>query len=329
MAEPGPTNSILDVAGLKIGQAHDEDVRTGVTVILPEDRAICGVDVRGGGPGTRETDALPPHTLVDEIDAVVLSGGSSYGLAAADGVAAILGAQGRGFAMMRQAGIPVSPVIPSAILYDLANGGGKAWGETPPYAALGRAALAAVDQPLELGRVGAGYGALAGSHMGGIGSASIVTDDGYTIAAIMAVNAFGSVMIPGTEAFWAHPFEQGEEFGGQTPDAVNFDADDWGAAKINPGARENTTIGLVATDAILTPADAQRLAIMAQTGLARAIRPAHTPFDGDTIFALSTAGKPLAEPTSLALTRLGSLAADCVSRAIARGVYEARNQGCD
>jgi len=329
MAKPGSTNSILDVSGLKVGQAHDEAVRTGVTVILPDDRAICGVDVRGGGPGTRETDALQPHTLVDAIDAVVLSGGSSYGLGAADGVAAMLGAQGRGFAMMRQPGVPVSPVVPSAILYDLANGGDKAWGANPPYAALGRVALDAVDHPFQQGRAGAGYGALAGRQTGGIGSASIVTDDGCTVAAIMAVNAFGSVMIPGSDAFWAHPFEIGDEFGGVHPGAVNFDADDWGAAKINPAARENTTIGLVATDAVLTPADAQRLAIMAQTGLARAIRPAHTPFDGDTVFALSTGLKTLSDPTPVALTRLGSLAADCVTRAIARGVYEARKQGCD
>ena len=329
MAKPGNTNSILDVAGIQVGQAHDAAIRTGVTVILPDERAVCSVDVRGGGPGTRETDALKPHTLVDDVDAVVLAGGSSYGLGAADGVAAALGARGRGFSMAKTAGVPVSPIVPAAILYDLANGGDKNWGETPPYTALGRAAINAAGAPVQLGKVGAGFGAMAGSQAGGTGSASIVTDDGYTVAAIVAVNSFGSVLIPGHDAYWAHPFEIDGEFGNHKAPAITFDAEDWGAAKINPCIRENTTIGLVATDAVLTAANAQRLAMMAQAGLCRAIRPAHTPFDGDTVFALSTAKKPLADPAPVTLARLGSLAADCLTRAIARGVHEARKQGCD
>ena len=327
MAKPGASNSLLDVTGLSVGQAHDDSVRTGVTVILPETRAVCSVDVRGGGPGTRETDALKPHTLVDAVDAVVLSGGSSYGLGAADGVAAALGARGRGFSLMDIPGVPVSPVVPSAILYDLANGGDKAWGERPPYDRLGREALANAGAPLALGRAGAGYGALAGSGPGGLGSASIVTDDGYTVAAIVAVNSVGSVQIPGSDAYWAHPFEIDGEFGGVRPQAGAFDADDWGAAKINPVAGQNTTIALVATDAVLGPAQAQRLAIMAQAGLCRAIRPAWTPFDGDTVFALSTAQRALEPADHLTLARLGSLAADCLARAIARGVHEARKSG--
>ena len=325
MAVPGKYNSIADIEGLEIGQAHNENVQTGVTVILPKTRAVCAVDVRGGGPGTRETDALAAHTLVDAVDAVVLAGGSSYGLAAADGVAAALGAQGRGFALMDKPGVPRSPVVPAAILYDLANGGDKAWGEEPPYHDLGKAALKAASGQVALGRTGAGYGAMAGTHRGGTGSASFVTDDGYTIAALVCVNSFGSVMMPGSDVFWAWPWEIDSEYGGQRPSA-NWSAnpEDWGAAKVNPGARENTTIACIATDAPLSPAQAQRLAIMAQDGLSRAIRPVHTPFDGDVVFALSTAQAGVKAPDDFTLARLGSLATDCLARAVARGVFEAR-----
>jgi L-aminopeptidase/D-esterase-like protein len=324
MAKPGPMNTITDVPGLKVGQAQDEVARTGVSVILPDERAVCGVDVRGGGPGTRETDALEPHTLVDAVDAVVLSGGSSYGLAAADGVAAVLGAKRRGFELMPNPDVPVSPVVPAAILYDLANGGDKSWGETPPYAALGREAVTAASVECSLGRVGAGYGASAGQRAGGLGSTSLKTDDGLTVGALVAVNCFGSVTIPGTETFWAAPFEIDGEFGGQRmPPNPMFDAEDWGAAKLNPAPGANTTIAVIATDAALSPAEAKRLAQMASAGFARAIRPVFTPFDGDVIFALSTAKTPLPDPVAYSLSRLGSLAADCLARAVARGVFEA------
>lgn len=324
MAKPGPNNTITDVTGLKVGQAQDEHVRTGVTVILPDERAVCGVDVRGGGPGTRETDALQPHTLVDAVDALVLSGGSSYGLAAADGVAGVLGAQRRGFELMSNPDVPVSPIVPAAILYDLANGGDKYWGEVPPYASLGRAAVQAASREVTLGRAGAGYGARAGTLPGGIGSASIQTGDGYTIGAIVAVNCFGAVKVPGTETFWAAPFEIGGEFGGVSiPADAAFDAENWGAAKLNPAPGTNTTIAVIATDAVLTSAEAKRLAQMASAGFARAIRPVFTPFDGDVVFALSTGQRALSEPTAFILSRLGSLAADCLTRAIARGVFEA------
>jgi L-aminopeptidase/D-esterase-like protein len=324
MAKPGPKNTICDVPGLRVGQAQDATIKSGVTVILPEKRAVCGVDVRGGGPGTRETDALQPHTLVDAVDAVVLSGGSSYGLAAADGVAGVLGARRRGFELMPQPDVPVSPVVPSAILYDLANGGDKNWGETPPYAELGREAANAVNSSLALGKAGAGFGASAGQLAGGTGSASIVTDDGLTVGAIVAVNCFGSVQIPGTDTFWAAPFEIDSEFGGKpVPTKTDFDAEDWGAAKLNPAPGTHTTIAVIATDAILTSADAKRLAQMASAGFARAIRPVFTPFDGDVVFALSTGQSKLALPDAFTLSRLGSLAADCLARAIARGVFEA------
>lgn len=324
MAMLGKNNTITDVAGIKVGHSADERARTGVTVILPDERAVCAVDVRGGGPGTRETDALAAHTLVDAVDAVVLSGGSSYGLASMDGVAAALGARGQGFGLVDLPGVPKSPVVPGAILYDLANGGDKAWGEDPPYRALGQQALANVSTEVELGRAGAGFGAMAGQRSGGIGSASIVSDDGFTIGAIVGVNAFGSVMMPGTDAFWAWPWEIDGEFGGRRPPADwSAEPEDWGEAKMNPAARENTTIACIATDADLTPGQAQRLAIMAQDGFARAIRPVHTPFDGDVVFALSTGRKALGEKADFTLTRLGSLAADCLARAVARGVFEA------
>jgi L-aminopeptidase/D-esterase-like protein len=323
MARPGPSNSLSDVAGLSIGCAEDEKALTGVTVIVPDARAVCAVDVRGGGPGTRETDALAPENLVDAIDALVLSGGSVYGLAAADGVAAAMGAEGRGFALIDLPGVPRSPVIPAAILYDLANGGDKGWGDAPPYNALGRRAYAARGRHVPLGNAGAGMGALAGALKGGQGSASIVTQDGVTVAALACVNSWGSTTLPNQRAFWAHPFEIDGEFGAVAPSGDRFDAEDWGGAKFNPQPRANTTIACVATDAALTPAEGKRVAQMASAGLARAIRPVFAPFDGDVVFALSTAQREMSEPRTLTIARLGALAADCLTRAVARGVHAA------
>ncbi len=319
----GARNLITDVPGLRVGQATDERARSGVTVILPDDRAVCAVDVRGGGPGTRETDALAPETLVEAVDAVVLSGGSVYGLAAADGVAAWLGAQGRGYGMVVAPGVPRSPVVPAAILYDLANGGDKAWGLDPPYRALGIAAAQAADLAFDLGSVGAGAGALAGALKGGIGSTSAVTGDGFTVGAVAAANSFGSVVAPGGRAFWAAPFEIGGEFGDVPLGRQRAGPDEWGLTKRHPRPGANTTLACVAVDAVLTPAQVRRLAIMAQDGLARAIRPVHAPYDGDVVFALATGRRPLGEDPVFTLTRLGALAADCLARAVARGVYEA------
>lgn len=326
MSRTGTHNAITDIAGLKLGQAEDEEARTGVTVLLAPELAVAAVDVRGGGPGTRESDALAPGALVGRIDAIVLAGGSVYGLAAADAVCAALGARGRGFALTEESGVPASPIVPGAILYDLANGGNKDWGEEPPYRRLGLAALDdAKDGPVRLGRAGAGFGAKAGADPGGTGSASAITGEGITIGALACVNSFGSVRIPGSEAYWAHPFEIGEEFGGVQPaPGHRFDIEDWGAAKLDPRPRENTTLAIVATDAALSRDQARRLAVMAQDGLARAIRPVHTPFDGDVVFAVSAGTTPLPEPGDLALARLGALAADTVSRAVARGVHAAR-----
>ncbi len=320
--QPGAANLITDVDGITVGNAHDEVVGTGVTVIVPDARAVASVDCRGGGPGTRETDALLPENLVDDVDAIVLSGGSSYGLAAASAVAKILGARGRGFRLDSSA--LASPVIPAAILFDLTNGGDKDWGDEPPYDRLGAEALSNVATgAFSLGNVGAGFGASAGSVKGGLGSASAVTDNGLQVAALAAVNSFGSPIIPGTECFWAWPFERDGEFGGRRPGDQAIEQDVYADTKAAAATKQNTTIGVVATNAILTPAEARRVAIMAQDGLARAIRPAHTMLDGDTVFMLATGKRALDGPAALSVSQLGALAADCMARAIARGVYEA------
>lgn len=324
----GPRNHICDVGGIAVGNAEDVRARTGVTVVLPEKRAVAGGDVRGGGPGTRETDLLDPSCLVDEVDAIVLSGGSSWGLEAASGAAIWLGARRRGY---RVGSSPlVSPIVPAAILFDLANGGDKGWGEEPPYRALGMAACEAAGENLALGNAGAGFGAVAGRYKGGLGSASVVTESGLAVGALIAANPFGSVVMPGTDRFWAAPFEMDGEFGGLGwPESGNFAALNplaGSKADVSPGG--NTTIGVVAVNADLSPADARRVAIMAQDGLARAIRPVHAPVDGDTIFVVATGAYPLGrEARHGSLSVLGALAADCVARAVARAVYEAETLG--
>jgi L-aminopeptidase/D-esterase-like protein len=327
MLKPGKRNLITDVDGIRIGNAADEAVRTGVTLVLPRAPSVAAVDVRGGAPGTRETDALDPSCLVETVHAVVLSGGSAFGLDAASEIAAVLGARGIGFAV----GAARVPIVPSAILFDLLNGGDKAWGETPPYRALARAALDAaerLDGAFVLGNAGAGYGAKAGSLKGGLGSVSTVDGDGLQVGALVAVNSWGEVVMPDSGCFWAWPLEQCGEFGGLKPPRTGATLDPAlppDPSSGQPGA--NTTIGVVATNAILSKAEAHRVAIMAQDGFARAIRPAHTLFDGDTIFVLATGRHALPEPRPRALARLGAIAADCVIRAVARGVYAAVGLG--
>lgn len=327
MSAPGKTNLITDVSGLRVGCAEAVAALTGTTVILADEPAIAAVAVAGGGPGTRETDLLAADTLVDAVDAIVLSGGSAYGLAAADGVATALGADGRGFGMVDLPGVPKTPIVPAAILYDLANGGDKVWGDQPPYSDLGRKALSNVDHTFKLGASGAGIGARAGQARGGLGSASIVTDDGMTVGALAAVNSFGSPYMPGTEAFWAWPYEIDGEFGSARPPAdYRADAEDWGAAKVNPAPGQNTTIACIATDVSLTAGQAKRVAQMALSGFSRAIRPVFAPFDGDAVFVLSTGKVPLPDPAPMNLTRIGELAANTLARSIARGVWEAAKQ---
>ncbi|HLW26209.1 MAG TPA: P1 family peptidase [Kiloniellales bacterium] len=317
----GRRNLITDVPGLKVGNAQDLDARSGVSVVLPDQPAAAAVDVRGGGPGTAETDLLDPAATVPGVDALVLSGGSAFGLEARAGVASWLAAQGRGFAV---AGVHV-PIVPTAILFDLNNGGQKNWGELPPYRALGRQAVVAADHSFSLGNSGAGTGAKAGALKGGLGSASWILPDGTTVGALVAVNALGSAVEPESGAFWSWILEQEREFGGSPrPGEPLADLDSLaGEAAAFPGA--NTTIAVVATDATLDKVGCRRLAIMAQDGLARALRPVHSPLDGDTVFALSTGQRPTPDVQGMAL--LGRATADCLARAVARGVWSAESLG--
>ena len=326
MAKPGARNLITDVAGLRIGQAEDHRLLSGTTVLIADEAVFAAVDVRGGAPGTRETDVLDPVNLVGQADAIVLSGGSAFGLDAASGVMQFLAGQGRGFRINPAA--PAVPIVPAAILFDLANGGDKDWGETAPYRALGIKAAQNAGLDFKLGNTGAGLGAMAGIYKGGLGSASFVTDDGITVGAIVAVNALGSPFIPGSDIFWAWPLEQAGEFGGRVPlqPIPPITADLPADMKGRPGARQNTSIAIVATDAALDRNELQRLAIMASDGFARSLRPSHTPFDGDLVFAVSTAKVKTASGPRDTM-RLGSLAADCLARAVARGVHEAVSVG--
>ncbi len=311
---PGPRNLITDVAGLRVGQAQDDIIRTGVSVLVGDRPFVAGVNVMGGAPGTRETDLLAPDKLVQEVDALVLSGGSAYGLDAASGVMDGLRAMGRGFAV----GDMRVPIVPAAILFDLLNGGAKDW-VTNPYPALGQAALDAAGPGFALGTAGAGYGTTTRSLKGGIGSASVVLDNGVTVGALVAVNSLGSVIVPGTRHFWAAPWEMEHEYGGLGLPA-RFDPSQEPAP--SKGAGEATTIAIVATDAALTQAEATRLATAAQDGFARAIVPSHTPLDGDLVFAAATGARPLPDPLTVRY-RLGHAASVCVARAIARAVFHA------
>ncbi|MEM7121163.1 MAG: P1 family peptidase [Pseudomonadota bacterium] len=321
MARPGSRNLITDVDGIKVGSAEDHDARSGVTVVLPDARTTCAVDVRGGAPGTRETEALDPTCLVDAVDAVVLSGGSAFGLDAASGVMSWLAQAGRGF----EVGGMTVPIVPAAILFDLLNGGDKSWVAEPPYRALGHRAAQNACESFDLGNAGAGLGASAGTLKGGLGSASAVSNDGLQVAALVAVNCVGSAVIPDTGTLWAWPFEQQREMGGQKP--PTFDGD-LALAEAMPGLPgENTTIGVVACNARLSKAQAERVAIMTHDGYARAIRPVHTPFDGDTVFSLATATwGPDAVESDLVM-RIGGLAADCMTRAVGRAIWHAESLG--
>ena len=309
-------NLITDVPGVRVGQAEDSGLGSGVTVVV-FDRAVTGsVDVRGGGPGTRETALLDPAQTVDGVDAIVLSGGSAFGLDAASGVQAYLREQGRGF-RIREA---VVPIVPGAILFDLLNGGDKAWGRYPPYRELGYAAAASAAGEFKLGTAGAGTGATTANNKGGVGSASAKTRAGITVGALVVVNAVGTVTVGDGPHFWAAPFEQDGEFGGRgvAPQVTAADL----AIRAKGGPRENTTIAVIATDARLTKAQANRLAVMAQDGLARAIYPVHTPLDGDVIFSAATGDVELADP-HYGMAELGMVAGNVMARAVARGVYEA------
>jgi L-aminopeptidase/D-esterase-like protein len=325
MVRPGARNLITDVSGLRVGHAEDHVACTGTTVLVADEPFVAVADMRGGAPGSRELEVLDPINLVGRADAIVLSGGSVYGLDAASGVVAALHELERGYRLSPQT--PPAPIVPAAILFDLVNGGDKAWGALSPYYRLGQTAFAAAGVNFRLGNAGAGLGARAGIYKGGLGSASAETDDGFSVGALAAVNSLGSPLLPGTDVFWAFPFEQNGEFGGRRFEG-DFSRDldlpsDIKSAQ--PG--ENTTIAIVAVDADVTSVELKRIAIMAADGFARALRPVHTPFDGDIVFAVATGRRAMGEPRAWNLMRLGSIAADCLSRAIARGVFEAETLG--
>jgi L-aminopeptidase/D-esterase-like protein len=308
-----PRNLLTDVAGIAVGNAHDLQLGSGVTAIVFDRPAVASVSVLGGAPGGRDTELLAPHNTVEAVDAIVLSGGSAFGLDAAGGVQAALREQGRGIAI----GVARVPIVSQAILFDLLNGGDKNWGRFSPYRDMGYAAARALGRTFALGSVGAGTGATTATVKGGLGSASAVASHGHTVAAIVAVNAVGAPTVGTGPHFWAAPFERNGEFGGRGLPAT-FDT----TLRAKAGRGTSTTIGLVATDAMLTKAQAMRLAIMAHDGLARAVLPAHAPLDGDTIFAAATGLRPMHDPV-FELTELGHLATQVMARAIARGVYEA------
>jgi L-aminopeptidase/D-esterase-like protein len=312
-------NLLTDIKGVRVGHADDATLASGATAIIFDQPVIAAMDVRGGGPGTREGALLDLANTVERIDAIALSGGSAFGLETGGGVQAWLAEQGRGL-NIRGA---VIPIVPGAICFDLLNGGNKNWGRFAPYRDLGFAAAASADVSFALGSVGAGLGALTANLKGGLGSASAETRDGTKVAALAVVNALGSVTVGDGPWFWAAPFELDGEYGGRglpasfTPDMLTMRIKGGAAAT----AIENTTLAVVVTDASLTKAQARRLAMIAQTGLARAIYPVHAPMDGDVMFAAAT-GERAIDPL-VGLTELGMVAANAVARAIARGVYEA------
>jgi L-aminopeptidase/D-esterase-like protein len=312
-------NLLTDISGVRVGHADDKSLASGVTAVIFDRPAVAAIDVRGGGPGTREGALLDLANTVERIDAIALAGGSAFGLDAGGGVQAWLAEQGRGFAVRGA----LIPIVPGAIMFDLLNGGDKAWGRFAPYRDLGYAAAAAAGGTYALGSAGAGLGATTANFKGGLGSASAATQAGVRVAALAVVNAVGTVTIGDGPWFWAAPFEIGGEYGGRglppsfTPDML--------AMRIKGGAAatsvENTTLAVVVTDAELTKPQARRLAMIAQTGFARAIYPVHAPTDGDVLFAAATGEKPV-DPMA-GLTELGMVAANVVARAIARGVYMA------
>jgi len=309
-------NLITDVEGLRVGHAHDDKLASGTTVILFDRAIVAAVDVRGGGPGTRETALLEPAQTIESVDAIVLSGGSAFGLDAPSGTQAYLREQGRGFRI----GDAVVPIVPGAIMFDLLNGGDKNWGRYPPYRDFGYEAARTASVDFALGSVGAGLGATTVNFKGGVGSASAKTRSGITVGAIVVINAVGTAVVGDGPHFWAAPFEQNGELGGRglPPQFTERDL----AIRAKGGPQENTTIAMIATDARLNKAQCNRLAVMAQDGLARAIYPVHTPLDGDVVFSAATGAQELADPY-YGLAELGMVAANVMARAAARGVHEA------
>ena len=312
-------NLLTDIEGVRVGHAGDARAASGVSAVIFDQPVVAAMDVRGGGPGTREGALLDVANTVEKIDAIALSGGSAFGLEAGGGVQAWLAEQGRGL-NVRGA---VIPIVPGAICFDLLNGGDKSWGRFAPYRDLGFQAAAAASTGFALGSVGAGLGALTANLKGGVGSASAQTKDGVNVAALAVVNALGTVVVGDGPWFWAAPFEVDGEYGNRglpasfTTDMLTMRIKGGPAAT----AIENTTLAVVVTDAILSKAQAKRLAVIGQTGFARAIYPVHAPMDGDVVFAAATGARPI-DPL-IGLTELGMVAANTIARAIARGIYAA------
>lgn len=318
-------NLLTDIAGVRVGHATDLTLGSGVTAVIFEEPATASVSTLGGAPGSRDTTMLEPEMTIERVDAIVLSGGSCFGLDAAGGVQAWLREQGRGTPI----GPVLIPIVPQAIIFDLVNGGNKDWGRFSPYREMGYAAAeAAAAGPFDLGTTGGGTGATTPLVKGGLGSASMVTEEGYRVAALAVVNSVGNPLVGLGPQFWAAPFERESEFGGLGLPPAPFPA-----AALRPRLKgqpdptsqalpeTGTTIGLVVTDAPLTKAQAKRLAIAAQDGLARAVHAAHLTFDGDTMFGASTGTGDAIGAAALAL--ICHAATMVTARAIARGVFEA------
>ncbi len=321
MAKTGKSNGLTDVEGILVGHFTDIEAVCGVTAVVCPQGAIAGVDVRGSAPGTRETDLMAPHNLIEKVQAVMLSGGSVFGLAAADGATRWLARQGWGFPVEQG---KVVPIVPAAVLYDLGRGPEF----IPPIEAdWGRRACEGADDSLvQTGSVGAGTGAFSCSIKGGLGTASLILEGGITVAALVAVNSVGSVVNPESGRPWEIGLQIDGEFGDQGKRAVSL------PEPPPPKPVQNTTLGIIATDAALSVTQAQKVAQMAHDGMARAIRPAHTMFDGDTIFCLATGRKDLPEihgiyraPAAHALNELGHGAANCMSRAIIHAILKAES----
>lgn len=311
------SNTLTDIPGLKVGHATDPARATGTTAVIFDEPSVCAVDVRGGAPGSRDTELLRPDKTVQTVDAIVLSGGSAFGLDACGGVSAWLAENGRGFLI----GTMRVPIVPGAIVFDLLSGGDKDWGRFSPYRDLGYlAAAAATAGPVALGSIGGGTGATTADLKGGIGSASALAPSGHRVGAIVIVNAVGSATIGASGHFWAATDEAAAEFGGLgLPSPWPSDAH---ALKLKGARPENTTIALVVTDAVLDKGQATHLAVMAQDGLGRAIRPIHTPLDGDTVFAAATGTVPIGD-YARDMAAIGFTAASVLARACARAVFEA------
>src|SRR5271166_2010644 len=309
-------NLITDVAGVKVGNADDAKLASGVTAIVFDEPAVASIAVNGGSPAVRDTALLEPEMTVERVDAFVLSGGSAFGLDAAGGAMAYLASVGRGFPV-RSVRVPIAPC---ASLFDLTNGGDKAWGRLPPYWDMGFEAAGAAAVRFDLGTTGAGYGATTFDLKSGLGSASAVASGGFMVGALVVANSVGRATRGKSRHFWAAPYERDSEFGG-----CGFgphDVEDALAMRLKNDAPANTDLAVVVTDAPLTKAQAKRVAIMAQDGFALALKPSHAPMDNDTVFVAATA-KATRTPDLRDLTEIGMLAAECVARSVARGIFEA------